>query len=197
MLRILGFFFAVTGVLFGAGDPAALEIHVVEGEGAVYAIGSRATRGLTVLVRDEAGRPVDGATVSFALPSEGPGGVFATGTRTEVAATHADGQASVWGMQWNRVAGAFEIRVTASKGQARAAIVTEQSLAPADKAAPSARIKGGSGGHKLLWISVVAASAAVAGLAGTSLGKSSSAPAAANPAGATSIGSPTISLGHP
>ena len=35
------------------GDPAALELRVTEGDGAASAVGSRATRGVTVLVSDE------------------------------------------------------------------------------------------------------------------------------------------------
>ena len=52
--------------------------------------------------------------------------MFSTGGRTEIAATHADGRAAVWGMQWNRTAGPFEIRITAVKGQARAGVVSSQ-----------------------------------------------------------------------
>src|SRR5258706_7127832 len=119
---------------WGADTPSILTLRVAEGDGAAYPIGSRATRGLTVLVTDETGRPVEGATVSFTLPAEGPGGVFSTGGRTEIAATHADGRAAVWGMQWNRTAGAFEIRITAVKGQARAGVVSSQSLSNAPEA---------------------------------------------------------------
>jgi len=37
--------------------------------------------------------------------------------RTEVVVTGADGRASVWGTQWNRTAGPFQMRVTTVKGQ--------------------------------------------------------------------------------
>jgi len=106
------------GAAWAADAPSILTIRVAEGDGAAYPIGSRATRGVTVLVTDETGHPVEGATVSFTLPAEGPGGVFSSGGRTEIAATRADGRAAVWGMQWNHTAGAFEIRITAVKGQA-------------------------------------------------------------------------------
>ena len=52
---------------------------LTEGDGAIYAKGSRATRGLTVLITDETGRPVEGATVSFSLPADGPSGEFSSG----------------------------------------------------------------------------------------------------------------------
>src|SRR5579863_7498314 len=139
---------------WGADAPSILTIRVAEGDGAAYAIGSRATRGVTVLVTDETGRPVEGATVSFTLPAEGPSGVFSTGGRTEIAATRADGRAAVWGMQWNRTAGPFEIRITAVKGQARAGVVSSQSLssAPMARDAGVGKSRGAGGGHKLLWI---------------------------------------------
>jgi len=42
-----------TSLAFGAGDPGALDLRVIEGDNAVYPVGSRATRGITVLVSDE------------------------------------------------------------------------------------------------------------------------------------------------
>jgi hypothetical protein len=181
----------------GADNPAILAVRIAEGEGAVYPTGSRATRGLTVLITDETGRPVGGATVSFSLPADGPGGVFSSGSRTEIATTHADGLAAVWGMQWNHTAGPFEIRITAVKGQARAGAVSSQSLsdAPKIKGTAPAKTRAGLGSHKLLWISLVVAGAAAAGVAGVVAGKSGA--SAASSATALQIGTPTISLGHP
>jgi len=174
-----------------AEGPAILQIRVTEGEGAAYPVGSHATRGITVLITDETGRPVEGATVSFSLPSTGPGGVFATGASSEIVPTREDGKASVWGMQWNRTVGAFEIRITAVKGQARAGMVCSQYLsdAPAPKQG-SSRI--GPGGHKWIWIGLAVAAGAGAGLA--------LAGSAAKPTASTTgivIQTPTISLGHP
>src|SRR5580658_1280531 len=113
-----------------------VQLKVVEGEGTVYRTGTRATRGLTVLVTDEAGKPVANAAVSFRLPEDGAGGVFSSGLRTEVITTGADGKATVWGMQWNKTAGPVEIRITAVKDQARAGIVSTQYLSDS-VAAPS------------------------------------------------------------
>lgn len=182
----------------GADNPAILAVRVAEGEGAVYPTGSRATRGLAVLITDETGRPVEDATVSFSLPADGPGGVFSSGSRTEIATTHGDGRAAVWGMQWNHTAGPFEIRITAVKGPARAGTVSSQSLsdAPEIKGAAPAKTRAGLGSHKLLWISLVVAGAAAAGVAGVAAGKAA-APAAASSVTALQIGTPTITLGHP
>jgi hypothetical protein len=185
-----------------AGDPALLDLRVIEGDGATYAPGSRATRGVAILVTDETGKPVEGATVSFMLPMDGPSGVFASGARTEIVRTKADGQAAVWGMRWNSVAGPFEIRVTALKGQARAGIALTQNLAGGvqSKSAklPSKLPGGGIGGHKWLWIALVgAAGAGAAGFAGVK-GSSASAGSASSPStSAVQIGAPSITLGHP
>jgi hypothetical protein len=179
-----------------AGDPAALNLKIVEGDGATYAPGSRATRGVVVAVSDENGRPVDGATVGFVLPMDGPGGEFVTGGRTAIVTTRADGQATVWGMRWNRVAGPFEIRVTAVKGQAKVGLTLTQYLV--GDASPKATSKSaGGGGHKWLWI--VLAGAAAAGAAGFAAmkGGSGSSGSSSSSASAVQIGTPSISLGRP
>ena len=159
----------------------------MDGEGAVYPIGARATRGITLQVTDETGKPVDGATVSFMLPEDGPGGSFSTGSKTEIVTTHADGRAGAWGMQWNRTAGRFEIRITAVKGQARAGTVCAQFLTETSPRASR-------GPHKWLWISLAVAGAAAGGVASAALaGKPSAAPLS----DIVRIGAPTIILGHP
>ena len=174
-----------------AQDPAILQIHVLEGEGTVYPTGSRATKGVTVQVTDETGKPVDGATLSFSLPGEGPTGKFSSGGRTEIATTRADGRASVWGMQWNRTPGAFEIRITAAKGKTRAGIVCSQYLTDSPEAA---HVR--SGNHKWLWIALAVGGAAAGGAAAAAMrGKPGDASTPASTG--VQIGAPTISLGHP
>lgn len=178
---------------WGAENPSLLQIRLAEGDAAAYPTGSRATRGLTVLITDETGRPVEGATVSFTLPADGPSGVFNSGTRTEIAATRADGRAAAWGMRWNHTAGPFEIRITAVKGQTRAGAVSSQYLSDSPKAKDVAS-RGGSH-HKLLWISLALAGAAAAGAVGIVGGKASN--TAATSVAPLQIGTPTITLGHP
>jgi len=174
-----------------------VQLKVLEGEGTVYRTGTRATRGLTVLVTDETGKALENAAVSFRMPDEGPSGVFGSGLRTEVVTTGPDGHATVWGMQWNKTPGPVEIRITAVKEQARAGIISTQYLS--DSIAP----KGGgegvfSAGHKgrAKWILVaVAAGGAVAGLA---FGRSKGAtPAVATAPTTVTIGNPSINVGHP
>jgi hypothetical protein len=168
-----------------------LRIRILEGEGDTYALGSRATRGITVQVTAETGEPVSEAAVTFRLPDSGPGGTFASGGRTEVIVTGPDGRVTVWGMQWNRVPGPFEVRITAAKGEARAGTVCPLALidAPQTGLEPSR-------GHKKLWIALAGVGAAVAAVAAASSGSS---PGAAPPpaVNAPRIGAPTITIGRP
>lgn len=181
-------------------DPALLQLRVIEGEAVVYPLGARATRGLTVQVTDETGKPVEGATVSFKLPEEGPSGTFNSGGRTEIVTTHADGRASVWGMQWNRTAGSLQVRVTAVKGSARAGTVVAQYLTAAletrqSRDLPPSHIGGSS--HKWIWVVLGLAGAAGGAAFATGLGGKNGPAAAAIAAPVTRIGVPVIAIGRP
>ena len=179
-----------------------IQLKVVEGEGTVYRTGARAARRLTVLVTDEAGKPVANASVSFRLPDSGPSGLFSTGLRTEIVNTGADGHASIWGMQWNKTPGPMEIRITAVKDQARAGIISTQYLN--DTAVPQAAPQAGSEGtfkashkSKTKWL-VIGALVGGAAAAGMVFGQShSAAPAASTAPAGISIGTPSIIVGHP
>ncbi len=164
----------------------------------VYRTGGRAARGFTVLVTDEAGKPVANAAVSFRLPDSGPSGLFTTGLRTEIVNTGADGRASVLGMQWNKTAGPMEIRITAVKDQARAGIISTQYLN--DAAAPQAGSEGvfkASHKSKTKWL-VIGALVGGAAAAGMAFGQSHGAgPAPVTASAGISIGAPSIIVGHP
>ena|SRR5271165_305184 len=177
-------------------DPAILQIRVIEGEGVVYPLGGRATRGVTVQVTDETGKPIENASVSFRLPEQGPSGTFSNGSRLEIVTTKADGRAAAWGMQWNRTEGPFEIRITAVKGQAHAGTVCAVYLSKAtDETGSSSPVKVARS-LKWMWITLaVAGGAAVAVAAGAVAGKSS--PPAGPTSTPTTIGTPTIVIGHP
>jgi len=151
-----------------------------------------------VQVTDETGKPVEGAAVTFRLPEQGPTGQFNAGTRTEIVTTAEDGRAEVWGMQWGREAGAFDLRVTAAKGATRGGMICSLYLsdAPVLKSSEAVPAHRAGGSKKKLWITLglaAAASVAVIGMAG------SKAPAAI--AGGTvdsvRIGTPTITIGRP
>jgi hypothetical protein len=192
---------ALIGAVASNASPT-FQLKVVEGEGVTYRTGARATRGITVLVTDETGKPVENAAVSFQLPDQGPSGVFNSGRRTETVTSGEDGRATVWGMQWNKSAGPVEIRITAVKDQARAGIVATQYLN--DTVVPSAVPQTGGEGvfrashkgrGKWLLIGALAGGAAAAGMAfGHSQGAKTN--PAAPPVG-ISIGSPSIIVGHP
>lgn len=177
-------------------EPAILQIRVIEGEGVAYPLGGRATRGVTVQVTDETGKPVENASVTFRLPEEGPSGTFSNGSRLEIATTKADGKAAAWGMQWNRTEGSFEIRITAVKGQARAGTVCAVYLSKATAESGSSSPVKLARSHKWLWITLaVAGGAGVAVAAGAMAGKSTPLGPVATP---TTIGMPTIVIGpHP
>ena len=182
---------------------AILQIRVIEGEGAVHQPASRSARPITVEITEETGKPVSGAAVSFHLPESGPGGAFVNGLRTEVVITDAHGRASLHGLLANRIPGRFQIRILASKEQARAGTVSFQYVAEprggaaAVSAAPARHTK---------WIAVAAAVAggAVAGMVASRGGAANPAPAvsaAAVPSApvtvALSIGTPSITVGKP
>ena len=182
-----------------ANASVIIQLKVVEGEGVVYRTGVRATRGLTVLVTDESGKPVENAAVSFRLPDEGPSGTFNSGLRTEVVTTGPDGRATIWGMQWNKTAGPVPIRITAAKDQARAGVISTQYLSDtvAAKAGGEGTFTAPHKGHKWLWIALVAGAAAGAGMAFGGHGSTSGTSAAASTTPGIVIGTPSIIVGHP
>jgi hypothetical protein len=115
-------------VCFARAQDAALHIKIVAGDGGAHAPGSHVGQPLTVEVTDATGKPVPGAKVSFQVPAEGPSGLFTNGLRTDLATTDSNGRATIHGLQLNRVAGTLNVRVTASKEQARAGTVARLSI---------------------------------------------------------------------
>jgi hypothetical protein len=177
---------------------AILEIQVIEGEGAVHVPGSRTPRFLTVEITDETGKPVEGAAVTFHLPEDGPSGTFVNGLRTDVTTSDSRGLATLHGLTVNRVEGRFQVRIVASKEQARAGIVSFQYIAGARGGASAAASAGGPH-HRARWIAI-AALAAGGAAAAVLAGRASGAPASASAPPTTSvlsIGTPTITVGKP
>lgn len=116
---------------------SVLHIKVVTGDGAQHPAGAHG-KPLTVEVTDATGHPVSGARVSFQVPEEGPGGLFASGLRTDIAITDSNGRATEHGLQLNRTPGSFAIRITAAKEQQRAGTIARQSIGSADTPTESA-----------------------------------------------------------
>ena len=175
-----------------------LQIQVIGGEGSVHVPGTRDARAIAVVVTDETGRPVEGAAVSFHLPDQGPSGTFVNGLHTEVAIPDERGRAVVRSIEFNRVPGRFEIRIVASKEQARAGTVSFQYIAGTGmgSTAPAAAAKWKSGGHHRKKWFIIAAAAGLAAAGGTAaLKRSAPAPAASTPT--LSIGSPSVTVSKP
>lgn len=172
-----------------------IQLKILEGDGETYATGSRATRGITVLVTDQAGNPIENAAVSFKLPDQGPSGTFTATERTQTVTTGADGRATVWGMQWNKTPGTTEVLVTAVKNEARASIVVKQVLSDKVPAEAGGEGEFRSSHHSAKWIIIGAAVAGAAAAGMMAMHSHSSSSTASTPA--ISIGSPTITVSHP
>lgn len=175
-----------------AQDQAALRIVIVEGEGAINNIKDRVNREPIIQVEDENHKPIAGAAVVFALPNQGPGGVFANGTRTLTVTTNAQGRAVAAGIRRNDLNGQMQIRVTASfAGQTATAVITQNNMAAAS--VPSTGLGTTA---KVLLILGIAGGAAAGAVVATRGGSSSSStttpppPAITITAGAPTVGTP-------
>jgi hypothetical protein len=183
---------------FAIAQVATLQIKITEGDGVTHAAGSRSARPLTVQITDDNGQPVFGAAVSFRLPDQGPGGVFANGLRTEIAISDANGRATVRRMQLNHTPGDFQIVITATQEQARAGTLARQSIQGPERIPGLALLPKAKSGRK--WIVVGLLVAGAAGGAGVGLAVRPASMAAvhpAPPAPALTIGPPTVSVGRP
>ena len=175
---------------------AILHIQIVEGDGAVHAPGSHSQQPLAVEVTDETGRPVAGAAVTFTLPDEGPAGFFANNLHTAVVVTDRQGRAAVRGLQLNRTPGRFQVRITASREQARAGTVAFQYISGTGGGAPAAPAATRSG-RKWIWLAVAAGAAAAGGIAAGASGGHAAAAAAVPPAAMVTLPAPTVAVGPP
>ena len=149
------------GPVASAQTPLKLSLVIVEGEGAINNVRQRTAREPIVQVEDENHRPVAGAAVVFALPSNGASGQFANGVRTLTTVTDNQGRAVARGLRPNNVQGQYEIRVTASKdGQSVSASISQTNAVVAGAAAGAA---GAGISAKVLAIIAVAGAAAAGG----------------------------------
>lgn len=80
-----------------------------------------------VIVRDEGGKPVVGATVLFRLPDSGPSGVFTGASATHQVTTDDNGEAVVQGFVPNKTTGDFEVDAVASLATLRGSAVVSGS----------------------------------------------------------------------
>ncbi len=144
--------------------PAKLNLVIVEGEGAINNIKQRTARETIVRVEDENHRPVAGAAVAFLLPDYGPSGAFVGGGKSAVVTTDSTGRAVMPQLQPNKLAGQFQVHVTASANGQQATGTISQSNATSAAAGSSAAHAGISAKTIGIIVGVAAAGAVGAAL---------------------------------
>jgi hypothetical protein len=173
-----------------AQTPGKLNLVVVEGEGAINNVKQRTVRPTIVEVQDENHKPVGGVAVTFLLPNNGPGGVFASGAKSATVVTDSAGRAPMPRFQPNN-AGQFQIHVNAShQGDQASLTITQSNVAAAGAAAAA----GGSSLKLILIIGGIAAAGAAGAAIGLTRGGGNN--TATIPSGAIS-GPGTASVGAP
>lgn len=103
-----------------------LRIMPLEGQGTGNIITARTPTPIVVAVLDENDRPVEGVSVTFQLPTSGPGGVFANGETTYSGVTDSRGQVGVLDFQANDKPGRFDVRVTAKYQELMTTLIMQQ-----------------------------------------------------------------------
>lgn len=172
---------------------SAIQIRVVEGDGAINSIRLHHAHDPVVQVVDRAGEPLSNATVTFLLPAFGASGTFQDNGLSLTVETDERGMAAAHGLRPNRIAGAFHIRVTASwRGQPASATITETNAEPVAKSRSSKKIA-----ILALIGGAAAAGVAIAAHGGGSSGNNTGANSAGSSGGATiSAGSPAFGPPH-
>ncbi len=163
-----------------------LRILVLEGDRAVNDVRTRAATAPVIEVRESNGHPVEGAEVTFHLPTSGPGAVFANGGLNQTVRTNHQGQATPTGYMPNGPIGRFTIRITAAWAgrSGEASIVQMNSQQPYEP--QSVQRSGG----KTKWIVLgIMAAAGTAVAIGLSRGTSGPVPVTLVSGGAT-VGGP-------
>ena len=198
-----------------AAQTSLLRVRAIDNDGAARRAGSRSA-GLAVEVTDELGKPVQGAVVTVRLSDDGPSGSFANGLSSTILTTGADGRASTTPINWNRLAGTAEIRITAVSGRLRAGTTAACRLSEPEPEEPTvapeaerhgARVilkphsSGGSSHLKWILIGAAAAGATAAalGLRGSGASASGGSTGSGGSGSVTSItasGSPIVGA-HP
>jgi hypothetical protein len=165
--------------------PAALNVVIVSGDGAVNNIKQHASRDGIVRVENQDHQPVSGALVLFAAPNDGPGGTFLDDLKSLQVTTDSRGIATAHGFRPNTISGPYQIKITAMYGGQTAHAAIHQTNA----ASTNSNTGLGLSGKTLLIIGgVVAAAGTVGGIVATRGG--------GNSAGAT-ISPGTVTVGAP
>jgi hypothetical protein len=165
--------------------PAALNVVIVSGDGAVNNSKQHTSRDDIVRVENQDHQPVSGALVLFAAPNDGPGGTFLDDLKSLQVTTDSRGIATAHGFRPNTISGPYQIKVTAIYGgQAAYAAIRQSNTVPAN----SNTAFGVSGKTLLIIGGVVAAAGTVGGIVATR-GGGSGAGATISPGTAT-VGAP-------
>ena len=108
------------------GQDGPLHLVVLEGDGAINNVRSSRAKEPVVRVEDANNRGVAGAVVTFLLPASGAGAYFGDDGSSLTLTTDDRGEVVARGLHPNRIAGPFQIRVSASRGGRTAAISIAQ-----------------------------------------------------------------------
>jgi hypothetical protein len=153
---------AVPGIPMHAQQ--ALNLVVIQGDGAINNIRQRTARQTIVRVEDQNHKPVTGAAVVFSLPSQGAGGTFAGGAQTLTVMSTKEGIAVAKGFRPNQLAGQFQMHVNASfAGQTATTTIVQTNTVAAVAAGAGAAGAAAAISTKVIVIVAVAAGAAAAG----------------------------------
>jgi len=163
----------------------AIHLVVLEGDGAINNIRSSRAKDPVVRVEDASNRGVPGASVTFVVPSGGPGVLFGDAGNTLTLTTDDRGEVIARAVHPNRNAGSFQIHVSASKdGNKATALIAQTNVDPGSH----------SSSRKIAILALVGGAAAAGAAVALRGGKSSSA-ATSTPGTVVVPGSP--SLGGP
>ncbi len=182
-IRMLSVFLAIS--MPSVAQEEAIHVVVLEGDGAINNIRSSHAKDPVVRVEDAGNRGVPGASVTFVIPSGGPGILFGDEGTTLTLTTDDRGEVVARGVHPNRNAGSFQIHVTGSKDGKRAtALIAQTNVDPGSH----------TSSRKIALVALIggaaAAGAAVALHGGKSSSAASSAPGTVVVPGSPSLGGP-------
>jgi hypothetical protein len=93
-----------------------LKVVPLAGNGEMNDLGRKAMAPLAIQVLDPNDRPVEGASVVFRFPLQGPGATFAGQKNVQTVRTNGQGEAAAVGWMANDQVGTFQVHVTAAYG---------------------------------------------------------------------------------
>jgi hypothetical protein len=165
----------------------SLRILPLAGNNAVNDLERKVMAPLAIQVLDQNDLPVDGATVTFRFPLNGPSAQFADQQTAQTIRTGANGQARAVGWTANNQEGTFVVQVTASRGNEQG--VGSITMTNVARILPASQTK-----HQRAWTSKWAKIGYVAGAAaiatGIILSHRSSSTTITGAAGIPTIGGP-------